>query len=343
VAVRPASSRRMQPAPDAETRSQPPALSALGIGSALGAPTDEEDSAYERALKRALQLGINHIDTAINYRCQLSERVIGRTLREVAPERDTVFVTTKGGYLPLGAPPPASKDEYRDYVKREYLDTGIIDSTDLVAGGHCISPTFLRNQIERSIANLGVRSIDIYYIHNPEQQLEAVSRDEFDIRMHAAFATLEECVRDGLIRSYGCATWNGLRVPIEAPNHLSIEYLVNVARDVAGGANRLVAVQMPVNLGMMEGVRAPTQIVDGHERTSLEAAAELGLAMIAVAPLMQGRLAHDLPPAVRETFPEANTDAAAALSFVRMLPTLASVVVGMRDEKHVEENAALFA
>ena len=76
----------MQPAPDAETRSQPPALSALGIGSALGAPTDEEDSAYERALKRALQLGINHIDTAINYRCQLSERVIGRTHREVAPE-----------------------------------------------------------------------------------------------------------------------------------------------------------------------------------------------------------------------------------------------------------------
>src|SRR5665213_857688 len=158
----------------------------------------------------------------------------GRTLREVAPERDTVFVTTKGGYLPLEAPPPASKDEYRDYVKREYLDTGIIDSADLVAGGHCIAPTFLRNQIERSIANLGVKSIDIYYIHTPEQQLEAVSRDEFDIRMHAAFATLEECVRDGLIRSSGCATWNGLRVPIEAPNHLSIEYLVNVARDVAG-------------------------------------------------------------------------------------------------------------
>lgn len=333
----------MHQAPDPEARSQPPALSALGIGSALGAPTDEEDASYERALKRALQLGINHIDTAINYRCQLSERVIGRTLREVAPARGTVFVTSKGGYLPLEAPPPASKAEYREYVKREYLDSGIIDSTDLVAGGHCIAPGFLRDQIERSIANLGVESIDIYYIHNPEQQLEAVSRDEFDIRMHAAFAMLEECVRDGLIRSYGCATWNGLRAPVEAPNHLSIEYLATAANDIAGGANHLVAVQMPVNLGMMEGVRASTQMVNGHERTSLEAADELGIAMIAVAPLMQGRLAENLPPAVRETFPEANTDAAAALSFVRMLPTLASVVVGMRDEKHVEENAALFA
>jgi predicted aldo/keto reductase-like oxidoreductase len=100
---------------------------------------------------------------------------------------------------------------------------------------------------------------------------------------------------------------------------------------------------MPVNLGMMEGVRAPTQIVNGHERTSLEAADEMGLAMIAVAPLMQGRLAKDLPAAAREAFPEAKTDAAAALSFVRMLPSVASVVVGMRDVRHVEENVELFS
>lgn len=333
----------MQPANDTDTESQPPALSALGIGSALGAPTDEEDLAYDKALRRALELGVNHIDTAINYRCQRSERVIGRTLRDLASRRGTVFVTTKGGYLPLEAPPPADKAEYREYIKREYLDPGIIDAVDLVAGGHCIAPAFLRNQVERSIANLGVTSIDIYYIHNPEQQLDAVSRDEFDIRMHAAFATLEECVRDGLIRSYGCATWNGLRVPAAAPNHLSIESLVATANDVAGVAHHLVAVQMPVNLGMMEGVRAPTQIVNGHERTSLEAADEMGLAMIAVAPLMQGRLAKDLPAAAREAFPEAKTDAAAALSFVRMLPSVASVVVGMRDVKHVEENVELFS
>ncbi|MEO7218821.1 MAG: aldo/keto reductase, partial [Gemmatimonadaceae bacterium] len=77
-------------------------------------------------------------------------------------------------------------------------------------------------------------------------------------------------------------------------------------------------------------------------RTSLEAADELGLAMIAVAPLMQGRLAHDLPQAARDAFPEATTDAACALAFVRMLPRVASVVVGMRDVRHVEENVALF-
>lgn len=294
-------------------------------------------------MARAIELGVNHVDTAINYRCQRSERVIGRVLRDVADHAGgaRIFVTTKGGYLPLEAPPPATKDEYRAYIAREYLDTGIIDAGELVAGGHCIAPAFLRNQVERSIANLGVDSIDIYYIHNPEQQLDAVTRGEFDNRMHDAFAELERCVSDGLIQSYGCATWNGLRVMPDAQNHVSIESLVGAARDVAGKEHHMVAVQMPVNLGMMEGVRAPTQLVKGQQRTALEAAGEMGVAMIAVAPLMQGRLAANLPAAAREAFPEAGTDAAAALSFVRMLPNIASVVVGMRDVRHVEENVEL--
>jgi aryl-alcohol dehydrogenase-like predicted oxidoreductase len=321
----------------------PPSLSALGIGSALGAPTDDEDAAYDRALRRAIELGVNHVDTAINYRCQRSERVIGQVLRDVGKREGgaRIFVTTKGGYLPLGAPPPASKEEYRAYITREYLDTGIIDPAELVAGGHCIAPGFLRNQVERSIANLGVDSIDIYYIHNPEQQLEAVTQKEFDNRMHDAFAELERCVNDGLIRSYGCATWNGLRVAADAQNHISVESLVSAARDVAGDGHHMVAVQMPVNLGMMEGVRSPTQMVNGHQRTALEAAGDVGVAMIAVAPLMQGRLATNLPPAAREAFPEAETDAACALSFVKMLPNVASIVVGMRDVRHVEENVGL--
>jgi aryl-alcohol dehydrogenase-like predicted oxidoreductase len=334
------------PVPDSNPVLRTPPLSPLGIGSALGAPTDEEDAAYSRALRRAIELGVNHVDTAINYRCQRSERTIGRTLREIAADGDgshgQIFVTTKGGYLPLEAPPPESKDAYRAYITREYLDTGIIRAEDLVAGGHCIAPNFLRNQVERSIANLGVDAIDIYYIHTPEQQLDAVSRDEFDNRMHDAFAELERCVSDGLIRSYGCATWNGLRVPMSAQNHVSIESFVSTARDVAGDAHHMVAVEMPLNLAMMEGVRAPTQRVNGQECTALEAAAELGIAMIAVAPLMQGRLAKDLPAAAREAFPEATSDAECALGFVRMIPNVASVVVGMRDVAHVDENVKVF-
>jgi aryl-alcohol dehydrogenase-like predicted oxidoreductase len=337
----------MGTATQTEPRVRTPGFTSLGIGTALGAPSDEEDAAYHAALRRAIELGVNHIDTAINYRCQRSERTIGRTLRELGydngHDNGTLFVTSKGGYLPLEAPPPATKDEYHAYIQREYLDTGIIQPSELVSGGHCIAPRFLRDQVERSIANLGIASIDVYYIHNPEQQLDAVSREEFDNRIHDAFTELESCVQDGLIGSYGCATWNGLRVPAGAQSHVCIESLVSAANDVAGSGHHFAAVQMPVNLGMMEGVRAATQTVNGRERTALEAADELGLAMIAVAPLMQGRLARDLPAAAREAFPEATSDAACALSFVRMLPNVASVVVGMRDVRHVEENVAFFA
>ena len=325
-----------------ETQIHAPPLSHLGIGTALGAPSDEEDEAYHAAIRAALAIGLNHIDTAINYRCQRSERVIGRLLRDRGTKGSRLFVTTKGGYLPLESPPPESKAEYRAYIEEEYLETGIVDAADLVAGGHCIAPGFLRDQIERSHSNLCVSKIDIYYIHNPEQQLDAVSREEFDTRLRAAFTELEACVSDGLIESYGCATWNGLRVAPSDSAHLSIETLVTTAKSIAGDDHHFVALQMPINLAMMEGVRVPTQHVNAHERTALEAADELGVAMIAVAPLMQGRLALDLPPAARAAFPEATSDAACALSFVRMIPHVASVVVGMRSEKHVRENATLF-
>ena len=55
-------------------------LSSLGIGTYLGADTDADDEAYTDAVRTALRSGINVIDTAINYRCQRSERAVGRAL-----------------------------------------------------------------------------------------------------------------------------------------------------------------------------------------------------------------------------------------------------------------------
>src|SRR5690348_5789949 len=55
-------------------------VTALGIGTALGEPTDAEDERYECAIIAALDCGVGVIDTAINYRCQRSERAVGRAL-----------------------------------------------------------------------------------------------------------------------------------------------------------------------------------------------------------------------------------------------------------------------
>lgn len=327
-------------------------VSVLGIGSFVGEPTAADDALYERAISEALGRGITLIDTSINYRCQQSERAIGRALRRwkegsygtsgAASHQARITVCTRGGYVPLEAPAPASKSEYRAYIEREYFNSGIIHPDELVAGGHCIAPTFMSDQIARSRANLGVDVIDLYYLHNPEQQLDGVSRDVFTQRMREAFAALEACMGVGAIRAYGCATWHGLRVGPEAPNHLSLEALVNAARDVAGDGHHFTAVQLPINLAMSEAVRVPTQIVNGELRTVLEAAAELGVAVVACAPLMHGQLAEGLPEAVREALPEAATDAGRALNFVRSLPGVTATIVGMRSPAHVDENVALF-
>lgn len=319
-------------------------VTALGIGTALGEPTDAEDARYERAIVAALECGVSIIDTAINYRCQRSERAVGRALAHPSATGHRPIVCTKGGYVPLESPPPASKDEYREYLGRTYIESGIIPRDELVAGGHCIAPSFLRDQLARSRENLGIGTIDLYYLHNPEQQLEGgVDPDAFRRRLCTAFETMERSVSDGTIRAYGCATWSGLRVSPDAPNHLSLELLARTARDVAGDAHHFTAVQLPASLAMPEAVRLPTQRVGGTPCTALQAAEALGIGVVIGAALMHGDLAHDLPPAARAVFPDAPSDAACALTFTRMLPNVSSVVVGMRSPEHVRENVDVFA
>src|SRR5260221_545522 len=65
-------------------RTVPRALtaSALGLGTYLGECTDAEDDRYRKSIREALGSGINVIDTAINYRCQRSERAVGSALNE---------------------------------------------------------------------------------------------------------------------------------------------------------------------------------------------------------------------------------------------------------------------
>jgi len=319
--------------------------SSIGIGTYLGEPDDADDLRYEEALRAAVTGGLNVIDTAINYRCQRSERVVGRALASLFDDRvarrDEVIVCSKGGYIPLHGSPPASREEYNALIEREYFARGVMRPEDVVGGGHCIAPGYLADQVARSRANLRLDTIDVYYLHNPEQQIPAVGREAFLRRIVRAFEALEARAEAGDIAAYGCATWNGLRVAPEARESLSLEELVGAAREVAGDAHHFQYVQLPVNLAMSEGLRAPTQRVAGRERTALEAASELGLVVVASAALMQAALARSLPTAVRDALPRYDTDAQRALAFVRGVPGITTALVGMRGTKHVAENLAI--
>ena len=74
-----------------------------------------------------------------------------------------------------------------------------------------MTPNYLENQLNRSLENLGLETIDIYFIHNPETQLSEISKQDFLKRMLAAFQFLETQVDAGKIQFYGTATWDGYR------------------------------------------------------------------------------------------------------------------------------------
>ena len=318
-------------------------ISSIGIGTYLGECVDDQDAAYTASVLRAISSGVNLIDTAINYRCQRSELAVGTAIQMAIAEgaaRESLVVCTKGGYVPLEHEPPESREAYQSYLEREFLDRQIFHSEELVAGGHCLTPRFLLYCIAKSRQNLGLRTIDIYYLHNPEQQLATVARGELRSRLRSAFATLEEAVGRGDIGVYGCATWNGLRVPPGTKGHVSLEELVAVAREVAGDSHHFRAVQLPVSLAMPEAIRAQTQELGGQLVTPVDAASELGLTVIASASLMQARLASGLPDEMRDLFPKCRTDAQRAIAFARSVSGVTSALVGMRSDEHVEENLA---
>jgi aryl-alcohol dehydrogenase-like predicted oxidoreductase len=308
-------------------------VSSLGIGTYLGRDDDRTDAAYANAIVRALQLGINVVDTAINYRNQRSERAVGRALRDGSVARERLLVCTKGGFLPFDGARPRDP---RSFVEETYVRPGLLRWDEVVDGMHCISPRFLSDQIDRSRRNLGVSTIDLYYLHNPETQLGEVPRDEFLRRLRAAFAELERACDEQRIAAYGTATWNGYRLPDDDPEHLSLDHVLACAREVGGARHRFRAVQLPFNLEMDEAASLPNQ----RGRTLLQAAGEAGIAVLASAPVLQGRLTH-LSPAERERLSGLDTDAQRALQFVRATPGITCALVGTRSVAHVEENAAV--
>ena len=316
-------------------------LSSIGMGTYLGECDDAEDQRYVDVLTAGVSSGLNVLDTAINYRCQRSERAVGRAIRKIfdsnIAKRDEIVVCTKGGYVPLEGSPPESRSDYEAYLEREYFSASVMSKTDVVAGGHCVTLRFLSDQIERSRSNLGVEHIDVFYLHNPEQQLDSLDRDHFMRSITAAFSELESQVEAGHIGAYGCATWNGLRSSPSSKNHLSLSRLFEIASQVGGKSHHFRFVQLPVNLAMTEAVRATTQDSAGTPMTLLDLATELGISVVASATLMQSQLTRDLPAAVRSLFPDAETDAQRAIAFVRSLP-VTTALVGMRSRAHLEDN-----
>ena len=316
-------------------------LSSIGIGTYLGQPDEDTDRRYAEAVTRAVELGVNVIDTAANYRFQRSERSIGAALTDLQTRgfaREELVICTKGGYLPFDSAPLR---DVRQYVEQNFIETGIATWGDIAGGSHCMTPRYLECQLQQSLRNLNLDCVDVYYVHNPESQLAGVSAEEFWRRLRAAFEFLEQSVAAGQMQNYGVATWNGFRVEPNAPGYHSLETMVEIAREVAGDTHHFRFIQLPVNLAMPEALISSNQKVGDEDMSVLEAAERLGITVVASASILQGQVARGLPAALRAGLGSLATDAQTGIQFVRSAPGVTTALVGMSRTAHVEENLEL--
>lgn len=159
--------------------------SAVGMGCwAIGGPwtydgspagwSEVDDSESIRAIHAALDMGANFFDTAANYGCGYSERILGQALKG---RREEAVIATKFG------------DQIDEITKnaRPYADP---PETAPVAD-------HLREDLEQSLQRLDTDYIDVYQLHVWGYDVEK----SLEIRM-----VLEDLVQQGKIRCYGWST-----------------------------------------------------------------------------------------------------------------------------------------
>ena len=193
---------------------------------------------------------------------------IGAALRQL--QRDEIVVCTKAGFLTPGAVPAFLKPEH------------------VVGKMHSMDPDFLADQIDRSRANLGVDTIDVFYLHNPETQLGFLTREEFDERLRRAFARLEQLAADAedpLVRRRHMG-----RLPQRA--HSACRAWWNSPSKTADRNTISASSSSRSIVGMVEAYRriSPESV--------LQAASRLGIAAIASATLSRRQVLEHIPEAL---------------------------------------------
>jgi aryl-alcohol dehydrogenase-like predicted oxidoreductase len=318
----------------------------LGIGTYKAEPYKEDNYIinYAEALKTALRRGINLIDTAINYRYQISEREIAEALNVMFAEgeitREEVIIASKAGFIPLDFPFP---DNPYGWIQKNMIDQGLASKEEIVIDQHCMSPEYLRWSCEQSLRNLELETIDILYLHNPETQLGYVDVETFYNRIEAAFEMFETLRSEEKIIAYGIAAWNGFLYEADHTEYLSLRKVVEIARRVGGENHGFKYIQSPFNLAKPHAYGyANQQCEDGMFYPIMHACARYGLTFIGSSPLLQKNLfKRAFSPNVGELL---NTnelsDVASALQFARSAGAI-SAVFGAVDPSHVIDNSVL--
>jgi len=266
-------------------------VSRLGFGTYR---VDTKDPEHRQAFKQALAAGCNLIDTSTNYMDGDSERLVGAVLSELVKAgqlaREQVVVVSKIGYVQSQNLKLA---EAREKAGRPYPD--MVKYGDGI--WHCLHPEFLADQLALSLDRLGLATLDVCLLHNPEYFLsEAAHRKERDLlalreafydRLQRAFAYFETQVAAGRLQYYGVSS-NTVTSPADHPEATSLSRMLDAARAAAREANQSTHhfrwLQCPMNL-FESGALLTGNTGAGGVQTVLELARHEGIAVLVNRPL----------------------------------------------------------
>ena len=269
--------------------------SRIGFG---GYRIDSHHDEHRAALAKALREGCNLIDTSTNYADGDSERLVGSVLNELFSKQDItreqVIVVSKIGYLQGRN---LQQAHTRERAGRAYPE--IVQYGEGI--WHCLHPDFLEDQLTLSLDRLGLATLDICLLHNPEYFLsdaknracitDASSLDtvriEFYRRLEEAFVYCERQRDARRIQYYGVSSNTSTAAP-DDPEATSLSRMLDAARRAAQREGKqqhgFRVLQLPMNLVESGALLTPNTGQD-QQCTVLEFAQAHHIAILVNRPL----------------------------------------------------------
>jgi aryl-alcohol dehydrogenase-like predicted oxidoreductase len=284
-------------------------LTTVGLGTwAIGGPWlygwgPQDDSDSLAAIRRALELGINWIDTAAIYGVGHAEEMLGRA---IAGRRDEVIVATKCGRL---------WDDDADELKSS------------------LKADSIRREVEGSLRRLKVEVIDLYQIHWPDP----------DEDIEEGWSTIAELIHEGKVRYGGVSNFSLAQLKRLQPIHpvASLQPPYNMLqREVEDellaycAANRIgVIAYGPMSAGLLTGKLTRQRIADLPQGDWRRRDTKFNEPQVSA----NLRLVEGLRPIAER---KGISLAQLAIAWVLRRPEVTAAIVGARRPDQIEETAA---